>query len=417
MARTPEREGEIPEAYRVHRFLDPRLPSHDPGLARVWVTVWRKLLQEPDLAERMLASYSRPVGSATSTPLPMEHPYRDADRYLDDLLRLVPDSLARHLEPLARTRRINAMLELFHAVFEGTDPRVRYEAQRKLYLGKLLFDIEHCRSVRDGPHHQQRFESVLSEHLWSGLEEGGEVEICCRLGRAPDGAERFEVGVAPAGEARCFGFHLRRIRPSQGEAAIEVFHYRSRFKREASPAPPTPREDGLLALTEEPRWPGLGGHSGSILSKMIRRGIPHPFAVEDMLGAMFIVGSRSQAHALERRLMSILGGPLRWRDRVDTLSGHRGRDRLGPSSSSSFAVLKSIVDVLVEDPASESPYLFPVEVQIYPIESYLRTLHDEHFASHAAYKRRQFLRDLIPLLFPPEIYGEETLLLGGTAVG
>jgi hypothetical protein len=115
--------------------------------------------------------------------------------------------------------------------------------------------------------------------------------------------------------------------------------------------------------------------------------------------------------------MSILGGPLRWRDRVDTLSGRRDRGRLGPSSSSAFEVLKSIVDVLVEDPASEAPYLFPVEVQIYPIESYLRTLHDEHFASHYAYKRRQFLRDLIPLLFPPEIYGEETLLLGGTAVG
>lgn len=417
MEGTVERSGEILAAYRVHPFLDPRLPRHDPGLARVWVSVWRKLLQEPEVAERMLASYSRPAGSGSSPPLPMEHHYRDADLYLDDLLRLLPDSLAEHLEPLARTRRLNAMLDLFRAVFEGTDPRIRYEAQRKLYLGKLLFDIEHCRSVRDGPHHQQRFESLLSEQLWSGLEEGGEIEICCRLGRGADGSERFEVGVAAAPETRCFGFHLRRIRPSEGEPAIDVFHYRSRFKRETNPAPPVRGEDGLLALTEEPRWPGLGGHSGSILSKMIRRGIPHPFAVEDMLGAMFIVGRRSQAYALERRLMSILGGPLRWRDRVDTLKGRRDRGRLGPSSSSSFEVLKSIVDVLVEDPASESPYLFPVEVQIYPIESYLRTLYDEHFASHSAYKRRQFLRDLIPLLFPPEIYGEETLLLGGTAVG
>jgi hypothetical protein len=343
--------------------------------------------------------------------------YRDADLYLDDLLRLVPDSLSRHLEPLARTRRLNAMIDLFHAVFEGTDARVRYEAQRKLYLGKLLFDIEHCRSVHDGPHHRQCFESALSEGLWSGMEEGAEVEICCRLSRDQAGSERFEVGISPAPGARCYGFHLRRLRPSEGEGAIEVFHYRSRFKREANLAPPTEGEDGLLALAEEARWPALGGRGGSILSKMIRRGLAHPSAVEDMLGAMFIVGERRQAYALERRLLSVLGGPLRWRDRVDTLSGRRDRDRLGPSSSSGFEVLKSIVDVLAEDPADPSPYLFPVEIQIYTIEAYLRTLHDEHFASHTAYKRRQFLRDLIPLLFPPEIYGEETRLLGGTAAG
>jgi hypothetical protein len=417
MVETAARSLEVPQAYRVHPLLDPRLPSHDRGLARVWVAVWRKLFQEPDAAGRMLASYSRPAGSASPAPLPIEIHYRDADLYLDDLLRLVPDSLSRHLEPLARTRRLNAMIELFRAVFEGTDARTRYEAQRKLYLGKLLFDIEHCRSVRDGPHHRQRFESVLSEGLWSGTEEGGEVQICCRLVRDPKGAERFEVGVAPAAGVRCYGFQLRRLRPSEGEAAIDVFHYRSRLKREANPAPPTRGEDGLLELAEEARWPALGGRNGSILSKMIRRGITHPSAVEDMLGAMFIVGDRRQAYALERRLLSVLGGPLRWRDRVDTLSGQRGRERLGPSSSSGFQILKAIVDVLAEDPADESPYLFPVEVQIYTIEAYLRTLHDEHFASHTAYKRRQFLRDLIPLLFPREVYGEETLLLGGTAGG
>ncbi len=411
------REREVPAAYRAHPLLDPRLPRHAPGLTRLWIAVWRKLLQEPEAALKMIASYSRPAGSASAASLPLEPIYRDADRYLDDLLRLVPESLQAHLEPLARTRRVNAMPDLFRAAFEGADPRSRYEAQRKLYLAKLLFDIEHCRSVRDGPYHQQRFEGILSAGLWSGLEEGGEVEICCRLLRAPEGGDRFEVGVSPAPGARCFGFHLRTLRPAEGEGAIEVFHYRSRFKRETNPALPAVRADGLLSLSEEPRWPGLGGRNGSILSKMIRRGIPHPTAVEDMLGAMFIVRDRRQAHALERRLLSVLGGPLRWRDRVDTLSGPRDRERLGPSTGSGFEVLKSIVDVLIEDPADATPYLFPVEVQIYTIEAYLATLHDEHFASHTAYKRRQFLRDLIPLLFPPEIYGEETRLLGGTAGG
>ena len=194
MVQAAARSPEVPQAYRTHPLLDPRLPSHDPGLARVWLSVWRKLLREPDASGRMVASYARPAGSASQVPLAMAAHYRDADLYLDDLLRLVPDSLSRHLEPLARTRRLNAMIDLFHAVFEGTDARVRYEAQRKLYLGKLLFDIEHCRSVHDGPHHRQCFESALSEGLWSGMEEGAEVEICCRLSCRPGDVSRQGAG-------------------------------------------------------------------------------------------------------------------------------------------------------------------------------------------------------------------------------
>jgi hypothetical protein len=59
----------------------------------------------------------------------------------------------------------------------------------------------------------------------------------------------------------------------------------------------------------------------------------------------------------------------------------------------------------MEDPSSSSPYLFSVEIQIFPLEAYLRTLYDAHFASHTAYKKRQFLNELLPLLFPPEIFG------------
>ena len=137
--------------------------------------------------------------------------------------------------------------------------------------------------------------------------------------------------------------------------------------------------------------------------------------VQDLLGAMFIVGDRRQAYALERRLVGSLGGPLRWRDRVDTLGSRKDSTRLSARSSSGFSVLKGIVDILIEDPSAPSPYLFAVEVQIYPLEAYLHTLYDAHFASHTAYKRRQFLHDLLPVIFPPEIYGEETALLASTA--
>jgi hypothetical protein len=127
--------------------------------------------------------------------------------------------------------------------------------------------------------------------------------------------------------------------------------------------------------------------------------------IQDLLGAMFIVGSPRQVYALERCLVRALGGPLRWRDRVDTLSIKADRKRLDAQSAPEFQVLKQIVDILVDDPWGAGPYLFPIEIQIYPLEAYLRTLQDSHFASHNAYKQRQFLRDLLPLLFPPEIYG------------
>jgi hypothetical protein len=249
-------------------------------------------------------------------------------------------------------------------------------------------------------------ETLLQKSLWSEMEGGGEVEICCRLVSHGAGRERLEVGVPPRDDARCWRFQLRRLPSRDGEPGIEVFHHRTRFKRDASDLVEERTADGALSLTEATRWPGLGKGSGSILSKMIRRGIGDPNMVQDLLGAMFIVRDRRQVYALERRLVRALGGPFRSRDRVDTISRAKDRERLSAHSSASFQVLKQIVDVLVDDPARSSPYLFPVEIQIYPLEAYLSTLHDAHFASHAAYKRRQFLKDLLPVLFPAEVYGE-----------
>jgi hypothetical protein len=96
---------------------------------------------------------------------------------------------------------------------------------------------------------------------------------------------------------------------------------------------------------------------------------------------------------------------------VDTLAGGRDRAKLDAQSSSGFLVLKSIFDVLMDDPSSDAPYLFSVEIQIFPLEAYLSTLYDAHFASHAAYKRRQFLHELLPILFPASIYGGGAVVL------
>lgn len=400
----------VPDAYRAHPLLDPQLPSHHPAVARLWIDTYRRLRQDPSAFERIIERYARPFGSAQSPSMPLVSYFHDADAYLDDLLRLVPSSLAQHLAPLPETRGLSAMRDLLATTFEGAHPRVRYEAQRKLGLARLLFDIDHCRSVRDGPRHKAHLEAILDATLWSEAEPGGEVEICAALTEEAGGSQRFEVGIPPHAGSRCYSFQVRRLRPEGGDSGIDVYHFRCRYKRETQLAPATADAEGMLHLAEEPRWPGLGRRSGSILSKMIRRSIQDPRTVQDVLGCMFIVGNRRQAYALERRLIHALGGPLRWRDRVDTLASPRDRAQLDPQSSSGFDVIKAIVDLLMEDPAADAPYLFSVEMQIYPIEAYLRTLYDAHFASHSAYKKRQFLNDLLPTLFPPGIYGGMSLL-------
>jgi hypothetical protein len=400
----------VAAAYEAHPLLDPQLPSRHPAIARLWIDTYGRMMRDPAYYDRVVKGYVLPAGSRSSAAVDLAPYFHDADAYLNDLLRLVTLSLARHLAPLPETRGLSTIRDLLKAAFEGRYARARYEAQRKLYLAKLLFDIDHSRSVRDGPKHGARFEQLVQEVLLADIENRGEVEVYGILARRDDGTLALTLDGQAHPGARSFRFRPRYLRGELGDPAIEIYHYRSRFKREADPETDRRADEGWIRIAESPRWPGLGRRSGSILSKMIRRAIPDPRMVQDLLGAMFIVGDRAQAYALERRLIAAFGGPLRTRDRVDTLLGGRDHARLDPQSSSGFLVLKEIVDILMDDPSSDVPYLFPVEIQIFPLEAYLSTLYDTHFASHAAYKRRQFLNELLPVLFPAQIFG------GGTAV-
>jgi len=69
------------------------------------------------------------------------------------------------------------------------------------------------------------------------------------------------------------------------------------------------------------------------------------------------------------------------------------------------------VDVLYS-PGGEgtAPYRFPVEIQIFTLEGYLRTVCSTHEASHRALKLRQFLFGLVPRIFPRGVYGSEWLV-------
>mgnify|MGYP001438344473 CR=1 FL=1 len=87
--------------------------------------------------------------------------------------------------------QLDVIRDLLKATFEGTHMRPRYEAQRKLYLAKLLFDIDHSRAVRDGPKHRARFEQIVKDALLSGIAPAGAAE-----GLESDFRPHFFGGVA-----------------------------------------------------------------------------------------------------------------------------------------------------------------------------------------------------------------------------
>ncbi|MGE4067057.1 MAG: hypothetical protein AB7H88_09785 [Vicinamibacterales bacterium] len=407
-AALPARDAHA-RVYSAHPLLDPELPTRQRTTLRFWLRVYRRVVAGTTTAGDLVRSLTVPVaGTRPAALAPLRTYLDDTDRYLDDLLDVAPPSFAaarRVLPEIRREIRLDALLRL---AFEAPDPRVRYEARRKLYLTRLLFDIDHTRAVRDGRHHRAMFDRVLRERLWRDLEPAGHAAGVTLLkgGRLEFGTRRVPAAIEP----QTWYFERRRLR-NVGGLDIDLYHYRSRFKREVAPIagdPIAPRRDSAHR-----QRPHLGPRSGSILSKMIRRGIADAHAVPDLLGAMFVVGSRRQAYALERRLVEGLGGPFRWRDRVDTLGEGGDAPRLTSASSAGFQVLKQIVDLLVADQPDMPPYHFPVEVQIAPLRAFLNTLDAGHDAAHREFKRRQATRELLPILFPDALFGHGAAHIGG----
>ncbi len=187
-----------------------------------------------------------------------------------------------------------------------------------------------------------------------------------------------------------------------------MLYYSCRFKRSVTPVT-FEIVDGRHQVIERIRWGEMRQQtSGSILSKMIRNGINNPDAIADMIGAMFIVHDNEALDDLLVLLDAAIGAPFGWRNVTDTLSPVPGQS-LNEYSSKQFKVFKGDVDVLYPDPSRPQPYRFPVEVQIFTLEAYLRTVCGAHEASHLALKLRQFLYGLVPRIFPREIYGSAWL--------
>jgi hypothetical protein len=280
-----------------------------------------------------------------------------------------------------------------------------FEAQRKLYIAKLIFDIDRCRDVQDGLEHKSYLEALLEENLWSRTLSTETHEIWYNIGTDGVSMEYSRDRARP--DQECWRFDARRVLPLSGEDSdpIHIYYQRTRFKKEVLPFEyAAGREEYTF---EEPRkWYQLKGRrNGGILSKMIRKGENDPRNIGDILGSMFIVKDRRQVNLLLELLHDILGAPYRWHDVVDTIRRPEDRDLLGRHSGYGYEVYKSDVDVLYPtDWKRALPYAFRVEIQVYTLEGFLRTVHSSHYASHQELKRRQFLDGLLPYIFPSRIY-------------
>jgi len=206
------------------------------------------------------------------------------------------------------------------------------------------------------------------------------------------------------------GYHWFRFKTHRvvrdlpgGPYDLPIYHVSARFKLDGAPAAGMRQAD--RRSTDLPRLERV--RSASVLSKMLRKRINDPVAITDILGLRFIVETEREVMKLADLLHHVLGGPLAFRNQVDLFHFPEQHDRMNRFSSRDFKVFKEDVDILYAPSHGEAirPYIFPVELQIFTVESYLRSVHRPDAASHRSYRRRQFIEGVFPYVFPVEIYG------------
>lgn len=400
--------------YSAHPMLDPDYLQRDPeGAGALYKALFDMKSGQAAYNEhlnRLLRPWNDPRPIFEN--LGLIHSYlREVDLYLRELLHLLHGSDDGRLQPLASVTTTNDLLALMQVAFLGEDRRERFEAQRKVYLARLFFDVDHTDTVQNGPEHTRMLEECLSRELWSRVTRSRRFTVSFSL--SPDNETiRYRLGTPEPGEDSWPVFLRRLRRPVGGRPSlVHVFYHSCRFKRRyrfRHPEPLTPEE---IDPDDVPIWEELRrGMSGSIVSKMIRKGELDPQKIGDLIGAMFIVKDAAEVDRLQSMLYDIFGGPFRWREAVDTIKSREDRRRLNEQSAGGFEVKKSLVGVLYRpEDTKRPPYLFNVEFQIYTLEGFLRTVHSRHEASHEQLKLRQFLEGILPLLFPAHVYGEDVV--------
>lgn len=405
-------KGHTDVDYSAHPFLDPNLFRRDREALRYFRRVFRDSAPADGRYARMLNQLLHPIGEESSLAedeRTLSSYLQDESTYIRELLSLLPAEYARPFEPTPEVSRCTDLHSLGELVFFRNrgdvehERRVRFEAQRKLYLTKLLIQIEHTRMIQDGPRHRDYLKEMLEGELFSHVAEVRN-EIASY---APDPEVDLVGGNGGLAE-ETWGFRVHRVRRELSGSTddVEIWHFDTRFKRESAGFEYAPGR-GEYRVSERMRYGEMQrGHSASILSKMLRKGINNPNRITDMLGAKFIVANERDVNRLAHLLHDLLGGIFVFRNQVDLFRRPSDRGLMNRFSAPDFRAFKEDVDVLYRPSPHERgrPYLFSVELQILTVESFLQSVHSRAYTSHHEYKRRQFLQGVMPLVFPAAIY-------------
>ena len=401
-------------ALQAHPFLDPELSANRPDVLRYLYNQYLDVVRSRDQYNAFLNTLLHPIGDdrlLEANLATAAYYMNEAMHYIQSLLDMVPVGAQELVEPMAAVVDCSDVQELLTLIFNATDPRLAYEARRKLYLTKLFFDVDHSWEVQRGAEHKDHLETILQEDLFSHVSERRKVEICYGLGRDGESIEYGGDGLRP--DQECWTFDLQQIEMLRDGRPIrlKVYFHSCRFKREVVPYLYRKGKDHYRAGYSE-LFPGMERRrSASIVSKMIRKGESDSRWIRDLIGVMFIVENLSEIEDLKEFLFDRFGGHFRVKNVVDTQLNPEDRDRLNPQSGLGYKVYKAELDILYNSRRNPQPqpYLFTVEIQLYTLENYLRTLHSAHYANHQALKRRQFLEGLVPVVFPAQIYGDDAV--------
>ena len=415
--------------FTAHPLLDPDFQEKPTRLQLLSRQAYRRILRGDAAYRRELARLFVPLSADDQRETLVQLQARaqvyldEADTYLHSTLGLLPGKARQAVQILPLVAQCADIRQLMGLSLHGNTPRVRFEARRKLFLAQTLLQIDQSRTIQYGLQHKAYFEELLNEGIWKYTQQIHDLEVGYRLGR--DG-HTMDYTTRPGPHDQCWNFRSTFIEKHHGSRKIglDVLYYNCRFKMAVTPIS-FQEVDGARRVLEQTRWSEMRQESsGSVLSKMIRKGINNPAEIGDLIGAMFIVHDHEALNDLLTLLDSCIGTPFGWRNVTDTLgvglapgtapaelSGNPAGSELNQYSSKEFKVFKGDVDILTTEVGGGRPYRFPVEIQIYTLESYLRTVCMAHEASHLALKLRQFLYGLVPRLFPRKIYGDGWLEL------
>ncbi len=393
---------------QAHPILDPYFADHYPELHRLWSRQHGLIRDSDEAYNAHLNKRLHPSGVVRgfqSNLVEIAFYLHESGRYLEALLELLPRRRASRLRPSPPIRECHDLRRLMGMAFGDDGGRLSFEARRKLYLSDLFFDVAHTRAIQRGNEHRDFFAGRMEAGILSRTVAERDVDVAFSI--ASDGQSiQYEIG-RPLPNQEVWRFRVRDLEFTQDgrPVRISVYFYSCRSKREVLPYSYV-RGQQVYHLQTVEKWSQLSmRRDASIISKMLRKGLNHPGTIPDIIGAMFIVEDLEEVEILKLGLIDELGGPFQVRNIIDTLTRPEDRDHLNRFSGAGYRVYKCEADVLYQPRDSgEEPYSFIVEIQIYTLETYLRTIHAEHYASHHQLKRRQFLEGIVPLLFPQELY-------------